>query len=57
MANPTVTVQQGVLLGKLIENIHGEKIFSFQGIPYAKPPLGKLRFKVFIFWFKFITIV
>lgn len=56
MAHPTVVVQQGVLSGKIGENIHGDKFYSFQGIPYAKPPLGKLRFKV-IFYFSFYNII
>jgi len=41
-----VHVQEGKLVGTIEKNIHGNKYFSFRGIPYAKPPLGDLRFKV-----------
>ena len=29
--------------------INGVVFYSFRGIPYAKPPIGDLRFKVAIF--------
>jgi len=41
-----VRVQEGKLIGTVEENIYGNKYFAFRGIPYAKPPLGELRFKV-----------
>ncbi|XP_059057237.1 juvenile hormone esterase-like isoform X1 [Achroia grisella] len=41
-----VKVQQGWLEGEHLESSTGEgKYYSFKGIPYATPPLGKLRFK------------
>ncbi|CAG9787596.1 unnamed protein product [Diatraea saccharalis] len=41
-----VKVQQGWLEGELLESSTGQSSFhSFKGIPYATPPLGKLRFK------------
>ncbi|PZC74214.1 hypothetical protein B5X24_HaOG200148 [Helicoverpa armigera] len=41
-----VKVQQGWLSGALLETVTGEGTYnSFKGIPYAQPPLGKLRFK------------
>lgn len=43
----TVEIEQGTLRGqeKTSEYCSHKKYFSFQGIPYAKPPLGPLRFK------------
>ncbi|RZC42621.1 COesterase and/or Abhydrolase 3 domain containing protein, partial [Asbolus verrucosus] len=45
MSEPIVSVKQGKLLGKVSKNMKGEIFYCFQGIPYAKPPLGELRFK------------
>ena len=44
----TVETEQGTLRGqqKTSEYFSHKKYLSFQGIPYAKPPLGSLRFKV-----------
>ncbi|CAF4887377.1 unnamed protein product [Pieris macdunnoughi] len=42
---PTVRVEQGQLQGKLVNGPSGKGFYSFQGIPYAAPPLGSLRFK------------
>jgi carboxylesterase type B len=46
MTEPIVSVEQGKLKGKISTNIRHGKFYSFQGIPYAKPPIGELRFKV-----------
>ncbi|XP_049799122.1 juvenile hormone esterase-like [Schistocerca nitens] len=40
-----LTTRQGSLRGKVVLSARGQTYFSFQGIPYAKPPLGELRFK------------
>ncbi|KAJ9600064.1 hypothetical protein L9F63_009645, partial [Diploptera punctata] len=41
-----VTVAEGSLRGKKVQSsINDVKYYSFQGIPYAKPPTGPLRFK------------
>ncbi|KOB73252.1 Carboxyl/cholinesterase 5BL [Operophtera brumata] len=42
---PVVTVEQGQLQGRVANTPSGKGYYSFQGIPYAKPPLGSLRFK------------
>jgi hypothetical protein len=44
---PIVTVQQGLLKGKLLATPRStNKYVGFLGIPYAKPPVGDLKFKV-----------
>ncbi|CAB3255054.1 unnamed protein product [Arctia plantaginis] len=40
-----VTVEQGTLNGEIVTSVIGENYYSFKGIPYAKPPVGALRFK------------
>lgn len=43
----TVETEQGTLRGqeKTSEYFSHKRYYSFQGVPYAKPPLGSLRFK------------
>ncbi|XP_043488616.1 esterase FE4-like [Polistes fuscatus] len=41
-----LSLEQGIIRGVIEENIDSkEEYFAFRGIPYAKPPIGKLRFK------------
>lgn len=45
--DPTfVTVLEGMLRGVKEEAIDGKLFYSFRGIPYAKPPVGRKRFRV-----------
>jgi carboxylesterase type B len=48
LCHPQVTLDQGILKGRVLKSRGGRDILSFQGIPYAKPPVNELRFKVFI---------
>ena len=40
-----VDTAQGSVRGSKMKSKLGKKIFAFRGIPYAKPPLGELRFR------------
>lgn len=46
MFPPVVTVSEGKLEGFVHTTPNGFQINVFLGIPYAKPPIGNLRFKV-----------
>lgn len=46
MSEPLVTVEQGTLLGKELKSEKNNLYHSYTGIPYAKAPVGDLRFKV-----------
>ncbi|XP_053969290.1 esterase B1-like [Anastrepha ludens] len=43
----TVELQlpQGRIRGAKRETVYGDTYYSFEGIPYAQPPVGKLRFR------------
>jgi len=45
MSEIKVQVAEGKLVGVVVNgyNVH---YFAFRGIPYAKPPVGELRFQV-----------
>lgn len=46
MENPIVEITDGKVQGIISENLDGGKFYSFLGIPYGKPPIGQLRFRV-----------
>lgn len=43
--NPTVKIPHGVLQGSWKVSTKGRSFASFEGIPYARPPIGKYRFR------------
>ncbi|CAH0557020.1 unnamed protein product [Brassicogethes aeneus] len=43
--DPIVETEYGNVRGSIKESRNGRNFFSFTGIPYAKPPIGELRFK------------
>ncbi|XP_068084827.1 esterase FE4-like [Anabrus simplex] len=42
---PTITLPQGTVKGRKVTPGNLSPYYSFLGIPYAKPPVGNLRFK------------
>ncbi|PSN39205.1 Venom carboxylesterase-6 [Blattella germanica] len=44
-AGTLVTIKQGTLQGHYFISRKGREFLAFQGIPYATPPLGPLRFR------------
>ena len=43
-----VTTKYGVVRGQTLELDTGYKLNTFLGVPFAKPPTGPLRWKVFL---------
>jgi len=41
-------ITKGVIKGQILKSRNGRSYYSYTGIPYAKPPIGELRFKVYI---------
>ena len=35
----------GLIKGKLVDYSDGRKVYEYLGIPFAKPPVGDLRYK------------
>lgn len=42
---PRVETPLGTIEGVIDKSINGRRFFSFEGVPYARPPVGKYRFK------------
>ncbi|XP_030373450.1 esterase B1-like [Scaptodrosophila lebanonensis] len=40
-----VSLPQGDARGKIDQTVYGDRYFSFEGLPYAMPPVGNLRFQ------------
>lgn len=50
----TIQTENGAIRGKLDHTLFNQKpFFAYKGIPYAKPPIDNLRFKVFLLLFRF----
>ncbi|XP_039291964.1 venom carboxylesterase-6 [Nilaparvata lugens] len=44
--NPLISVESGTVKGSShLKTAKGRTIYSFEGIPYARPPVGKYRFR------------
>lgn len=41
---PTVQTESGKVVGKIETLSLGKPVYAYLGIPYAEPPVGKLRF-------------
>ncbi|GFV73667.1 esterase FE4 [Trichonephila clavipes] len=53
----TLTLKQGLVIGRILKTYNGRDFYAFRGIPYATPPIGLLRFKVlFDGWFMNVTL-
>lgn len=48
--DPIVKITKGAIKGQILKSRDGRDYYSFTGIPFAKPPIGELRFKVYIFF-------
>lgn len=47
----TINTENGPIRGQLMSTIYDAKPFySFRGVPFAKPPINDLRFKVFLYF-------
>lgn len=43
---PFVTIPLGKIEGYLTKTVNGKEYIAFEGVPYAKPPVGARRFSV-----------
>ncbi|XP_073956589.1 carboxylic ester hydrolase-like [Choristoneura fumiferana] len=56
-SKPVVRVTQGVLQGSWKVSTKGRPYASFEGVPYARPPVGKYRFREFPYQHMFTPFV
>jgi hypothetical protein len=47
IGDPLVQLPNGLIVGREATTFANKSYFAFEKIPYATPPLGPLRFKVF----------
>lgn len=45
-----VSIKDGKIVGRKIIPKGSRQVNAFQGIPFAKPPLGEFRFRVIFFY-------
>lgn len=58
MSEPIVETEHGKLRGQLARNDdNGFTYFAFKGVPYAKPPVGDLRFSVSTILFFYFSVI
>jgi len=43
---PVLSIQNGLVKGVVSYSRGGRQYYEYLGIPYAKPPVGELRFEV-----------
>ncbi|KAM7362023.1 alpha-Esterase-4 [Cochliomyia hominivorax] len=43
--NPVIQTTSGKVRGQKRQTVYGDEYYCFDGIPYARPPIGHLRFK------------
>ena len=41
--SPKVSTENGVIRGKVLDASEDRKVAAFLGVPYARPPIGDLR--------------
>lgn len=46
MEAPIVQIKHGKLKGKVSKTSNDHQFYTFKGVPYAKPPVGELRFSI-----------